>query len=1143
MTHRSNQAVASQDQAAPQPPEDPSTARRLLIGWTTALAALAISSGVLAGGLWLARLSIAEVLIGAVLADRGVVADFDVAELDFNHASIAALRIGAENAPDASAGVLEARWRWNGLLPALEEIRVQDPLLRLRLDTAGHVSAGTLDQMRGTPSAQRMRLPTLRLTIENGRAVIEAPFGALNAEFHSEGVLGEDFQAVARIDETSLANGAYALDGGAAELTAMSREGALAFRLDARLTALTWNDVEASGGALRMLARAPLDLSRYEGEGALRIASLTAPQVSTRQIDLAFGGEAIAREDGLPPQLWQARVRVRAPELALSSNRFTHMRLDASGEGRDGDGNGEWTLSAQRFDGLAMSSARPSASGAFTLNLNNGVSANGDARLILAQTRMDGEAQQRLRQVFPDLPQAPIGPTFAQAEAALDRAADRFDLTIPLSFETENNNVLLRVSAPIQARATSGAVLRVAPLRQDIPALELRWPSLNVQGAVAINLAGGGAPHAALLLDRYSWSREAAFDTEGTLSLTSWRAQGASIEADELHVGATITPEGNGSAEIRGPARITGPLGDGEMRDLVTDLNLGISWGNGWRITPEEGCLPVRIGGLDAAGLSFTDGRLSLCPRNGALIAADTRGNLSGGFIIETLSLGGRMAGPAAQPARLSSRRITGAFGGTTSASSLSLAAAAPTLTVEMAEDRTLSLVMQSLTAEAHIADSWRIEGVFDSGGLSDPSLPGSVSAIAGQWSAAPEDGAAVIRVSAAEALLVANRPDSDAERPLFNPIRLNNVAAMLRDGRVTADGEIILEETAQQIAQFTAEHRMNEGAGVARISAPGLTFDANLQPHDISERARGMVANVAGPASASADITWTRDDLHASGRIALQGVSLATATLPMIQGVRGEVVFDDFFALTTPPGQQLNIDAINPGITVRDGHVRFQLLADQRIAIEEAEFAFASGVLAMSPTTIALGEDETRLELTLRDVDAARLIAELELPDLAATGELEGAFPLRLTRRSAYVENGLLRAAAGGGLISYTGQAGESATGPARIAFDALRSFRYDNLSLSLNGDLSGELVSEINFSGVNDGRAVDLGPVAPGIGNVSVRGVPFVFNVSVTAPFRRLAETAATIVDPGSILDRTRPLPEEPETPEQLDPSPAGS
>jgi hypothetical protein len=304
------------------------------------------------------------------------------------------------------------------------------------------------------------------------------------------------------------------------------------------------------------------------------------------------------------------------------------------------------------------------------------------------------------------------------------------------------------------------------------------------------------------------------------------------------------------------------------------------------------------------------------------------------------------------------------------------------------------------------------------------------------------------------------------------------------------------------------------------------------------------MVENVRGDIGLNADINWTRDAILGSARARILGVSLATSTIPIVNDVHGEVFFDDAFALTTPPGQHVTIGELNPGVAVRNGRVSFRLLPEERVSIESAEFDFASGALAMSPTTIAVGAEETRFELTLRDVDATALVASLNVPDLSATGQVEGTFPLSLTRRTAFIEGGVLRARPGGGIISYTGNAGAEATGPARIAFDALRSFRYDNLVLTLDGDLNGEVLSSITFSGRNTGEPVDLGEIAPmpGLGNVTVRGVPFDFNVTVSAPFRRLAQTAATITDPGSLINRATGEPDE-EPLESVDPDVPGS
>ena len=1083
----------------------------------------------LALGLWLVRLPIAEFFIGAALADRGAEADFQVVSLDFTSATLNNVRFGAETSPDAAIASLDARWNWQGLTPNLLALRMVEPRVRLRLDQAGRVSAGALDRISGPPSARRPALPRIELEIVDGQALIETPFGALTADFHAAGILGRDFSALARMSESSRGGSDYALARGAGELTLVSRDDTIAFRLSATVGALDWAGVRTRESTLVAMGRAPLELSNLEMDARWHIGVLQAPGFETRNANGIFSAEALTQPDALRIADWQSQARASAAHLGFGDVALLNPRLDANGEGVGPHGRAQWSLSAERLAGAALVSRRPSASGALTLGENGAV--NGEASVTLAQAQLSAEARQRLRDSLPDLAGAPIGPTFAAAKRALDAAANAFQATIPFTIQGDLNALRVSLPAPVDTRAASGAHLRLSPLREDAPALVWRWPGAALHGALALELSGGGTPQVSLLLDTLDWRPDAPIEGDGTLTLADWRADRASIAAHELDVSFTLAPRGGGRIDLRGAVEISGPLGEGEVRDLAAALDLGFIWNAGWRAVPNQRCLPVRLGGVDAAGLSFSNGAFALCPHNGALIASDARGNLSGGFSIQRLALNGRMAGPDAQPARLGAANVIGRFSGRQGSVSLALEANGPSLGIEMAEARTLSIAMQRLSARAHIAETWRIEGAFERGTLTDPSLPGTVSTIAGVWTAAPEDAKPVIRVSAGEALLTANRPESSEDRALFNPLRLIEVDAVLRDGRVDASGAVVLAERARQLARFTAFHEAAEGVGGAQIVAQDLLFDETLQPYEITEQARGMVDNVRGHASVTADIAWTRAAITGTARAHLHGLSLATSTIPVVEDVRGEVFFDDVFALTTAPGQNVTVGLVNPGIAVRDGRVRFQLLPEQRVSLEQAEFDFAGGVLAMSPTTITLGADETQFELALRDVDAARLIADLNLPDLSVSGRVEGIFPLRLTRRSAFIENGVLRARPGGGAIAYTGNAGASATGPARLAFDALRSFRYDDLSLTLNGDLSGEVVSQVAFSGENTGQAMDLGPVAPipGLGRVTVRGVPFDFNVTLTAPFRRLAQTAASFTDPAALLDQAQQAQEE--------------
>ena len=1105
-----------------------------------ALGALGISLLLLAAGLWLVRFSIASFMLGAALSERGADADFQFINLDLNSAALANVRFGSPDAPDATIPLVEARWRWNGLTPHLYFLRVVRPRLHLRMDEGGRVSAGSLEHLGGgAPGRRRMSIPAIELEILEGQALIEAPFGALTATLESSGTLGEDFSAMGAIARTSRPGSDYALEAGAAELLVVSRENNISFRLSANANAVTWDGARLTTPALRILGRAPLDLARYNVEINGRAASYRSEGIAAQTLTAALSFEGIALANALSPETWASEARASAAEFRLGDSLLQQARFQGRIDGAEERGQGRWSLSGGRFSGIALTSEQPSANGVFRFELTGNESFSGEARIVFAQSQLNDAAQEDLRAAFPDIPDAPVGPTFAAAERALDAAVDRFDLSIPIAMNAGEEGLRFQIAAPAEARSATGARLSLAPLRQDSPALVLQWPGPSLSGAIAIELTGGGVPDTSVLLDTLDWTPNAPFEADGTITLANWRADNASIATNELGIGIAVQPQGGGRLDLRGPAHITGPLGNGEVRDLVATLDLGVQWGNGWRVTPNSGCLPIRLGGIDAAGLSFANGNFSLCPLNGALIAADAARNMSGGFSIRGLALNGRMSGPEGQPARLSAGNVIGLFRGRTGDFTLAIEADNPRLGIEMAEGRTLSVALQRLTADAHIADGWTVAGSFDAGVLTDPALPGSVSAIEGAWTAAPEDGRPIIRVDAGEALLTANRPATEADRPLFNPLRIVEANAVLQDGEISASGAILLDDRSRQLARFNARHDVSEGAGQATVNAERIEFGPALQPYEITEQARGLVEGVRGPISASADITWTRDSLLGAGMVRLEGISLSTATIPILNDVRGEVRFDNLWELTTPPGQQVTIGELNPGIAVHNGRVSFQLLTEQRVAIERAEFDFASGTLAMRPTMITLGADETRFELTLRDVDATDLLRTLSVPDLTATGQLEGSFPLLLTRRSAFVEGGVIRAQGEGGVLSYTGQAGQSATGVSRIAFDALRSFAYDQLSLTLDGDLNGDVVSSIAFSGHNSGRPVDLGPIAPipGVGSVTVRGVPFRFNVRVTAPFRRLAQTAATITDPGSLINQSRENqaqePVDPDTP----------
>ncbi|HVY84712.1 MAG TPA: YdbH domain-containing protein [Caulobacterales bacterium] len=1109
------------------PPQGRTARWPVRLGWAGAGAAL------LLGGVWLIRIPLAELTFRSVFAQQGVDAEADIQALDFGHALARNVRIGSPAAPDVKIDEAELSLNWRGLSPQLSAVRAIRPFVRLKLDPSGQISVGALEHFQTQGPSRRPSLGPMRIVVEDGSALIDAPFGALNAKFDASGVIGRDFQAMAWIAPTTQQNGAYQLEAAHAELIASSPNGQLALRLTAAAKHLAWNGLELRDAAFVGSAQAPADLSRAHAEALWRIAALDSDDgLSARAFNGGVNADAAMRADALAPQSWTGGASATAIRIGQADASLAQAQLRAEMHGGASASEGQWTLSGAHFTGFALSSNAPSARG--TLRFAQGaLQAGGD--VTFANTRLTEQAQQDVRSWFPRMDGSPVGPTFAAARHALDAAMGRFDLHATAQLQWRGQVGQIVVASPIEARAASGARLVASPLRDDAPALTLQLPSNGLHVAASIETSGGGLPNATLLLDGADWAPDAPLVADGSLTLANWRSEGAEIAAQDLDLSLVQPPDGEGHLVVKGPARITGPLGDGDVRDLNVALDVTIAWERGWRVTPNQRCLPVRMSTLNVAALSFQSGAFGLCAATqGALIAADAGNRLSGGFTIQSLQLNGRMAPPDSQPARLRSSLVRGAFSGTTENIVLDVEAQAPSLAIDMARDRTLSVSGRRVTANARVADRrWRVDGLFESGELGDPTLPGDVRAIAGRWSMAPENDRVVIRVNAGEARLVAHAANADDPRPLFNPMRFADVDAVLDSGKITANGRLVLEAGGRELARFSAEHDVDAGVGAAHVNAPQITFDQHFQPYEITELARGLVDNVRGPVSATAEIQWGRDTLTATGHVRPEHVSLAMATIPVIQDVSGDVYFDDLLQLTTPPGQALTVGLINPGVEVHNGRLRFQLLPDQHVAIEQADFDFSSGTLSVAPTTIALGAEETRFELKLRDIDIATLIDQLDFGDLHATGRVQGSFPLLLTTRTAFIENGQLETAPGGGTISYVGQAGNNTGGAAEVAFDALKSFHYDNLALTLNGDISGDVVTTIRFTGVNTGKPVNLAPISPVpgvVGELHARGVPFRFNVTVTAPFRRLAEAASTITNPQSLLHQAQPQGQNP-------------
>jgi hypothetical protein len=130
-------------------------------------------------------------------------------------------------------------------------------------------------------------------------------------------------------------------------------------------------------------------------------------------------------------------------------------------------------------------------------------------------------------------------------------------------------------------------------------------------------------------------------------------------------------------------------------------------------------------------------------------------------------------------------------------------------------------------------------------------------------------------------------------------------------------------------------------------------------------------------------------------------------------------------------------------------------------------------------------------------------------------------------------IVDGRLIARPPGGTLSYVGELTDRDLGPYGIlAFNALKSLRYDRFDVTLNGALDGEFITVVDLDGVARDPSLTTLPSGGGLMQVvagrvlrQVARIPFEFNIRIEGRFRALIATARSFSDPSDLLQAVLP------------------
>lgn len=841
--------------------------------------------------------------------------------------------------------------------------------------------------------------------------------------------------------------------------------------------ASAWLDV-------RMVARAPRLSGPVRAE-ALRCAKGRA----------GLAGLALETDVTLAPDLkrWSGTVRGGATAAraagATVANPGVDMRFD--GTARQTDGSGALTARALRYGDVVAGGG--AVRGGWRLG-PGGAEARG--RLVLHDAH--GIGADALRRAARSAGGSPVGPLLTRLAGAV--AALEADNALRGTFALDNGGgqQALRFSRLELAGGKGGRIGLGDDSRLTVALPDGRW---TLDGAVTSE--GGDLPRLALRLRQAPGG-----GFSGQMFVDAYAAPGARIEIEPVRISARP----GGVTRFATMLRLDGPMPDGRLSGLVVPVTA--EWGRAG-LTVNRDCVPVQAKALKSGAFATGPLRLRACPVDG------------GFFVLRGGKTGGGMA--------IGASRLTGRIGDTP----MQLAVRSARYRIGDGRFALGGVEVRLGASEAPVQlSAGTLEGGSSAGGVG-----GRATGVAARIGAIPllvRDGDA--RWSFGDGTLALGGSlilYDDANPDRFNPLQSPDFRLRMADNRIDASGTLRLPGRERTIASVKLWHRLDSGAGHADLAVDGLRFDRQLQPDEVTHVALGVVANVDGTVNGSGVVDWTGAHVTSSGTFSIERTNLAAAFGP-VQGLSTRIYFTDLIGLVTAPGQEMHLKNVHPGIEVRDGVIRYALLPGQKVAIESGRWPFAGGELTLLPTVMDMSAEQPR-RLTFRVVglSAGAFIQTLELENISATGTFDGLLPMVFDADGGRIVGGILTArqsgmppliidhveglnipcdpARQGGRLSYVGQVSNESLGTfGKLAFDALKDMQYKCLTIAMDGAIDGEVVTQVMFNGVNRG---ELSTVPKPVSNQFV-GLPFVFNITIAAPFRGLINTARSYVDPSLVI-----------------------
>ena len=767
--------------------------------------------------------------------------------------------------------------------------------------------------------------------------------------------------------------------------------------------------------------------------------------------------------------------------LIAGANGLANFAGDITYKGSLNHASGRVRLSAQKSRLATITADRTNLNGAYSLNGREGtfdlVGDYAASSAALAPSMIAG-----VTGPLAAAARTPIGPITSSIGGAIVRTARNFNSSGQIRVVNFPHGGAARITEA-DINGPGGARARVF----GGSGVTYYWPAGGLRIDGNIEMGGGGLPQARVSLSQ----PRAGAPMSGVADVAPYFANGQRLALTPIHFG----PGRGGSTAVSTVAQLDGPFSDGRVQALRLPINGEVGQSGGFAFGTS--CLVVSFNALQVSTLQFGPTRLPVCPIGSAIILK-------------------RPGSPVLTSARLNSMALDGRIG----SSPLHVAAAAGQIVnqqfnftkVGLRLGRVTSPVIFEATALSGTFAGY-LHGNFDNASGTIGKVPLQLSDASGNW---------VFRnrnLTVNSALTVSDR----SPNPRFYPLRSDNVHFALAGDHIRATGSLRHPATGTLVTNADIVHRLSTGTGHATLEVPGLAFGPNFQPEQLTRLTEGVVALVNGTVHGQGRIDWAEGGkVSSSGEFATANMDLAAPFGP-VTGLSTTVHFSDLLGLTTPPGQVMTVNTVNPGITVSNGVIHYQLLPHDLVKVERGEWPFMGGRLILHETVLNFGAPSAKhLTFELQGFNAKMFVDSLGFQGFELTGTFDGVLPMVFDENGGRIAGGVLTSRAPGGELKYSGTKPGGLAGG--LAFDLLSDIRYRSMVIRLDGDLAGEFATRL---------AIDKVSLGPGHGIIAslvhsaFSKLPLKLNLNINGPFRALIQMAKAFKDPTQVIAPVVPFP----------------